>query len=96
MGATLRLATPADAEQILAIYAPIVRNTAISFEVEPPTVDEMRRRIAGMLAWMPWLVCELSLKIPSGPPTPPVEIRVVRESPAWHAALATGLPFLRA
>lgn len=195
---TVRLATENDAEQIVGIYAPIVRDAAISFEVDPPTVDEMRRRIAETLERVPWLVCErageilgyayasthreraayqwavdvsvyvhehtrrsgvgralysslfkllalqgfynayagitlpnpasvdlheslgfqpvgvyrsvgyklgawhdvgwwqLPLKIPSGPPTPPVEIRVVRESPAWHAALATGLPFLRA
>jgi L-amino acid N-acyltransferase YncA len=37
MSATIRLATPEDAEAILAIYAPIVRDTAISFErIFPP------------------------------------------------------------
>lgn len=55
---TVRLATENDAEQIVGIYAPIVRNTAISFEVEPPTVDEMRRRIVDTLERMPWLVCD--------------------------------------
>ena len=38
----LRLATLADAEAVAAIYAPIVRNTFISFETEPPNADEMR------------------------------------------------------
>ena len=42
MSATIRVATPEDAEAILAIYAPIVRETAISFEVEPPTRVEMQ------------------------------------------------------
>ena len=58
MTARIRLATEGDAEGILAIYAPIVRETAISFEVEPPDVNAMRRRIADTLAHLPWLVCE--------------------------------------
>jgi len=52
----LRVATPADAEAVTAIYAPIVENTAISFELAPPTVDEMRSRIVGTLERLPWLV----------------------------------------
>jgi hypothetical protein len=43
--ARIRLATERDAEQIAAIYAPNVTDTIISFELEPPTADEMRRRI---------------------------------------------------
>lgn len=58
MAATIRPATEADAEQIAAIYGPIVLNTAISFEMEPPDAEEMRRRIAGTLERYPWLVCE--------------------------------------
>src|SRR4051812_39017569 len=54
----LRLARADDAEGILAIYAPIVRETPISFEIEPPTVEEMRGRITGTLAVYPWLVAE--------------------------------------
>lgn len=53
---TLRTATPADAEAIAAIYAPIVRDTPISFELEPPTVAQMRERIAVTLQRLPWLV----------------------------------------
>lgn len=52
----IRTATPDDAAGIQAIYAPVVRDTAISFETDPPTVDEMRRRIAATLADYPWLV----------------------------------------
>jgi phosphinothricin acetyltransferase len=58
MSATIRVALPEDAEAILAIYAPIVRETAISFEVEPPTPLEMHERIATTLRRLPWLVCE--------------------------------------
>ena len=41
----IRLATERDAEQIASIYAPIVADTIISFETEPPTAGEMRVRI---------------------------------------------------
>lgn len=54
----IRPATPDDAEGVLAIYAPIVRETAISFETEVPPVAEMRRRIASTLPSYPWLVAE--------------------------------------
>jgi phosphinothricin acetyltransferase len=52
----IRTATPDDAAAVQAIYAPIVRDTVISFETEVPTVDEMQRRIASTLAQFPWLV----------------------------------------
>jgi L-amino acid N-acyltransferase YncA len=52
----LRTATPGDAEAVAAIYAPYVRDTAVSFEVDPPSVDEMHERIAGILQRFPWLV----------------------------------------
>ena len=54
----IRLARPADAAGMLAIYAPVVRDTFISFELEPPTLDEMRARIEKTLATHPWLVDE--------------------------------------
>jgi phosphinothricin acetyltransferase len=46
-----------DAEQILAIYAPFCRDTSVSFETQPPTVEEMGQRIAKTLTSLPWLVC---------------------------------------
>jgi phosphinothricin acetyltransferase len=52
----LRLAAPADAEAIQAIYAPFVRETAISFETEAPNVAEIARRVEETLANYPWLV----------------------------------------
>ena len=53
-----RLATSADADQIQAIYAPIVHHTAISFEYEVPSVEEMASRIRHVLQVRPWLVYE--------------------------------------
>ena len=52
----VRAARPDDAEAIEAIYAPIVRDTVISFELIPPTADEIRRRILSTTADLPWLV----------------------------------------
>ncbi len=63
MTSTIRLANKKDAEQIQAIYSPIVSQTAISFELEPPGVAEMRKRISTTMTTFPWLVCEQKGKI---------------------------------
>ncbi len=55
---TIRQATTADAASLAAIYAPYVRDTAVSFEVEPPTVEEFAGRIARTLERYPYLVAE--------------------------------------
>jgi phosphinothricin acetyltransferase len=54
----IRIATVADAEQVLHIYGPLVRETPISFEGVPPTLDDMRVRIQTTLEAYPWLICE--------------------------------------
>ena len=54
----IRLATPADAAGVLAIYAPIVRDTAVSFEYDVPTEADMEARIENVLHKRPWLVYE--------------------------------------
>jgi phosphinothricin acetyltransferase len=54
----IRLATADDAEAVAGIYRPYVESTVISFEVVPPTPDEMRARMTGTLARFPWLVFE--------------------------------------
>jgi phosphinothricin acetyltransferase len=59
MPASIRLATESDAEPMLAIYAPVVRDTAISFELEPPDANEFRSRIARVMQLAPWLVYEV-------------------------------------
>jgi phosphinothricin acetyltransferase len=56
MSPTIRLATPGDADPVRAVYAPYC-HTPISFELEPPSVDEMRRRLTTILGQYPWLVC---------------------------------------
>jgi phosphinothricin acetyltransferase len=55
----IRPATLDDAEALLAIYRPIVLNTTISFELEPPTLEQFRERIEGALADYDWLVAEV-------------------------------------
>ena len=52
----IRIAHPDDAAAVHAIYAPVVEQTAISFELDVPPVDEIRRRITYTLATFPWLV----------------------------------------
>lgn len=52
----VRLATAADGAAIAGIYAPIVRDTAISFEAVPPAADEMSARITATSSFAPWLV----------------------------------------
>lgn len=57
-GLSLRPATSADAAGIAAVYAPYVANTVISFELVPPTAEEMAERVARVSAQAPWLVAE--------------------------------------
>jgi len=54
----IRLATPDDAAAIADIYRPYVRDTAISFETEAPSVAEMAERIEQTLRKYPWFVHE--------------------------------------
>ena len=53
-----RIATPDNAPALLAIYAPYVENTAISFEYAVPSVKEFRRRIENVQQKYPYLVAE--------------------------------------
>lgn len=54
----IRDATELDAEACAAIYTPYVRDTAITFELEPPTAGEMAERIVRAVASHAWLVLE--------------------------------------
>lgn len=53
---TFRVARPEDAEALLAIYAPYVEETAITFEYEVPSVEAFRARITHTLATYPYIV----------------------------------------
>ena len=55
----LRLATPADGAACAAVYGPYVRETSISFELEPPDAAEMTARIARTTERTPWVVAEI-------------------------------------
>ena len=55
---SIRPATPDDAEALLAIYRPFVLTTAISFELEVPSLEEFRGRIERALEGWAWLVAE--------------------------------------
>jgi L-amino acid N-acyltransferase YncA len=59
----LRFARPDDASALADIYAPYVRETVISFELEPPTADEMAGRVAAVGQFHPWLVLELDGRV---------------------------------
>jgi len=54
----LRLATPADAPGVAALYTPVVRDGYASFEGVPPDAAEVAGRIARTLEGFPWLVGE--------------------------------------
>jgi phosphinothricin acetyltransferase len=58
MGELLRAAIPSDANQILSIYAPVVLSDPATFEIDPPTLGEMRERITQTLKTYPWLIIE--------------------------------------
>jgi phosphinothricin acetyltransferase len=55
---SVRSATVADAAGVLAIYAPVVIETAISFEFEPPGIEEFAERMMSVMRDDPWLVTE--------------------------------------
>lgn len=55
----IRVATEDDAERLLAIYAPYIEHTAITFEYEVPSVEEFKGRIRNTLKRYPYLVAEM-------------------------------------
>lgn len=59
----IRIATPDDAQRLLEIYAPYVEHTAISFEIDVPSLEEFRRRIAHTLERYPYLAAIIDGRI---------------------------------
>jgi phosphinothricin acetyltransferase len=55
---SVRSASAHDAAACVAIYRPYVENTAMSWEIEVPSVDEMASRIASAQKAHEWLVLE--------------------------------------
>lgn len=54
----IRIITPADAPQLLQIYAPYVEKTSITFEYEVPSVADFAERIRRTLEKYPYLAAE--------------------------------------
>lgn len=54
----IRIATPEDASAIQSIYRYYVEHTAITFELEVPSVEEFQGRIKKTLERYPYLVAE--------------------------------------
>ena len=54
----IRFATHRDLNRILEIYAPYVRETAVSFEYVVPGIGEFTARFDAVTARFPWLVWE--------------------------------------
>lgn len=56
MDGSIRLATQEDSDALLEIYAPYVRDTDVSFEIDVPGKGEFKRRVADILEHYPYLV----------------------------------------
>ncbi|HEY6451040.1 MAG TPA: GNAT family N-acetyltransferase [Steroidobacteraceae bacterium] len=54
----LRSATRADAPSLLAIYRPFVESTSVSFEEEPPSIEQFAARIEQAVHGWSWIVAE--------------------------------------
>ena len=82
----IRPAKPEDAEILLAIYAPYVEQTAITFEYEVPTVEEFRERIHNTLKKYPYLVAEQG-----GEPVGYAYVGPFHDRPAYDWAVETSI-----
>ena len=60
---SIRTATPDDAKELVAIYDYYVKETAITFEYETPSVEEFRGRIEKVLRKYPYIVIERGKEI---------------------------------
>jgi L-amino acid N-acyltransferase YncA len=58
IGTRVRAAGPQDAAACLEIYRPYVENSAVSWELDPPSVQEIADRIVSLNETHAWLVLE--------------------------------------
>lgn len=54
-----RAVTGEDAAAILKIYSPYVKDTSITFEIDSPSEQEMKRRIEEYTENFPWIVLDV-------------------------------------
>lgn len=59
----IRMATPDDAKSLLDIYSHYVKNTAVTYEVEVPSVEEFAERIRNVRKAFPYYVAQKDGKI---------------------------------
>ena len=53
---TLRVAKKDDAKKLLAIYAYYIKNTAVAFEYDPPSLSEFEKRLRKPIFVIPFLL----------------------------------------
>lgn len=63
MNATIRLAEKRDVPGILEIYAPFILGTSVTFEEIVPDEEPFWERIQGIMAELPYLVCEIDGRV---------------------------------
>lgn len=85
MSEVIRLARAQDAEALHAIFAPVVRSSAVSFEKNPPSVAQMRARIERGSAY-PWLISQHDDLIAAY-----AYARPHRSGSAWHWTAQTSI-----
>ena len=59
----IRLVLPSDSNEILKIYSPYIKDTAITFETEVPTSNDISNRIKQICKQYPYLVYVFDGKI---------------------------------
>lgn len=59
----IRRVREGDAQALLAVYAPYITGSAVTFEYTVPAADEFARRVRQIAAFYPYLVCERSGEI---------------------------------
>lgn len=63
MAPIIRLAEKRDISGILEIYSPFILETSVTFEETVPTEDSFWERMQGIMAELPYLVCEIDGRI---------------------------------
>lgn len=63
MDIVIRPAERRDCPAMLEIYSRYVNETAVTFELEPPSLAEFERRFDTFTALFPWFVCEIGGEI---------------------------------
>ena len=94
----VRLAETSDEEAIAEIYGHYVRSSTATFELEPPTVDEIRLRMNAIAEkGLPWLVAERDGRVLgyayAGPYRPRAAYRFTLENSVYihHEAAGQGI-----